>query len=245
MRPRMRDTVASSSESYAHMTTLMPEKRRHPKRISSGAHSSTPQRRRDRAGKQQALMQAALRLFASKGYEPTTTREIAAAAGCAEGLIHRYFEGKAGLLRALVEHHAAEPIWELDSRRQSFPNFEKEFVQLVEHEVERIWEKRDFLRVFIARAMVDPSLATTMNRAVIQSRSKAVAERLKRYPECAALLQEDLDVLAQSVSILGLIFGFMRPIVLGQDRTLARNTANRFARFLVRAGISPNPKKLS
>jgi hypothetical protein len=63
-----------------------------------------PKRKRDRAGKQRALMLAALRLFATKGYEATTTREIASAAGCAEGLIHRYFKGKAGLLPALVEY---------------------------------------------------------------------------------------------------------------------------------------------
>jgi AcrR family transcriptional regulator len=48
-------------------------------------------RKRDRAGKQRALMMAALHLFAAKGFEATSTREIAAAAGCAEGLIHRYF----------------------------------------------------------------------------------------------------------------------------------------------------------
>jgi AcrR family transcriptional regulator len=60
-------------------------------------------RTRDRAGKKQALIDAALKLFASKGYDATTTREIAACAGCAEGLIHRYFSGKAGLLPALME----------------------------------------------------------------------------------------------------------------------------------------------
>ena len=62
-----------------------------------------PKRKRDRAGKQQALMMAAARLFAERGFEATTTREIAAAASCAEGLIHRYFGGKDGLFRALIE----------------------------------------------------------------------------------------------------------------------------------------------
>jgi len=66
-------------------------------------HTTRPRRTRDRAGKQQALIVAALKLFASKGYDATTTREIAACAGCAEGLIHRYFSGKAGLLPALME----------------------------------------------------------------------------------------------------------------------------------------------
>ena len=44
----------------------------------------------------------------SRGYEATTNREIAARAGCAEGLIHRYFGGKSGLLFNIVELHVAQ-----------------------------------------------------------------------------------------------------------------------------------------
>ena len=69
----------------------------------SNGNKARTARTRDRAGKKQALIDAALKLFASKGYDATTTREIAACAGCAEGLIHRYFSSKAGLLPALME----------------------------------------------------------------------------------------------------------------------------------------------
>jgi len=57
-------------------------------------------RTRNRAAREAALITAAGKLFASRGYEATTTREIAACADCAEGLIHRYFKGKSGLLLA-------------------------------------------------------------------------------------------------------------------------------------------------
>src|SRR5436309_15559789 len=77
--------------------------KRQPKASRLKTVDATPgsTRTRDRSAKQQALIVAALKLFAEKGYEVTTTREIAACAGCAEGLIHRYFGGKAGLLTAL------------------------------------------------------------------------------------------------------------------------------------------------
>ena len=206
------------------------------KEPSSGEPSA--QRKRDRAGKQQALLQAALQLFASKGYEATTTREIAAVAGCAEGLIHRYFDGKAGLLRALAEDHAVEALGDSGPQLRPAAKFEDEFVRMVDRAVERMWQSREFLKVFIPRAMVDPSLANMMNRAVLSGRSRAVAERLKRYPRCNAMPLEDLEVLAQSVAMLGLVFGFMRPVVLGQDRNPARTMANRFARMLLRAATS-------
>jgi AcrR family transcriptional regulator len=195
---------------------------------------SLPNRKRDRAGKQKALIQAALRLFATKGYEATTTREIAAAAGCAEGLIHRYFKGKAGLLPALVEYHFSKELIAMRHSPRSAADLEEEFLQIVDWEVRHLWKNRDFLRVFISRALVDPAIASVIRRAVLSSRTKAVMERLKRHRQCATLSQEDMEVLAQSVGMFGLVFGFMRPMVLGQDRTQARNMAAILAATLVR-----------
>jgi AcrR family transcriptional regulator len=195
---------------------------------------SLPKRKRDRAGKQKALLKAALRLFATKGYEATTTREIAAAAACAEGLIHRYFAGKAGLLTALVEYHITEELMELRHRPRSAGGLQEEFLQLVDWEIEYLWKNRDFLRVFISRALVDPSLGSVISHAVLSSRNKAVMERLKRHRQCASLSQQELEVLAQSVGMFGMVFGFMRPMVLRQDRSRARKMAAVLAAMLVR-----------
>jgi AcrR family transcriptional regulator len=195
---------------------------------------SLPNRKRDRAGKQKALLQAALRLFATKGYERTTTREIASAAGCAEGLIHRYFKGKAGLLTALVEYHISDELMGMRHRPLSAMGLAEEFLQLVDWEIEYLWKNRDFLRVFISRGLVDPSLGSVISRAILSPRTDAVMERLKRHRQCSALSQKELEVLAQSVGVFGFVFGFMRPVVLGQDRMQARNMAAILAAMLVR-----------
>ncbi len=200
---------------------------------------SLPNRKRDRAGKQKALLQAALRLFATKGYERTTTREIAAAAGCAEGLIHRYFKGKAGLLTALVEYHISDELMGMRQRPLSAVGLEEEFLQLVDWEIEYLWKNRDFLRVFISRGLVDPSLGGVISRAILSPRTHAVMERLKHHRQCVSLPQEELEVLARSVGVFGFVFGFMRPVVLGQDRSQARNMAAILAAMLVR-GLSLN-----
>jgi len=197
--------------------------------------SARRKRTRNRAGKQYALIQAALKLFATKGYEATKTREIAAAAGCAEGLIHRYFKGKAGLLTALIEDHYSNEIVELGRQLQPGSDFEAEFVQMVLWEVERFWERRDFLKVFIPRAFVDPAAAAVLKRAVISMRAGAILERLQRYQVCARLPQEELEALAQAVGMLGLVFGFMRPMVLGQDRASATQMAARMSKLLVQS----------
>ena len=199
-----------------------------------------PNRKRDRAGKQKALLQAALRLFATKGYEVTTTREIAAAAGCAEGLIHRYFKGKAGLLTALVEYH--------DHRRaggnapsSAIRRGSRGRVPSVGGLGNRISCGRTGIfsaYLFRGRYWIRRSDGV-ISRAVLSSRTKAVMECLKRHQQCAHLPQEELEVLAQSVGMFGLVFGFMRPVVLGQERTQARKMAATLACMVVR-GLHPS-----
>jgi AcrR family transcriptional regulator len=62
--------------------------------------SSPPPSKRDGAATRQKLLRAALELFTTVGFRATTTPEIAARAGVAEGTIYRHFSGKEELLLA-------------------------------------------------------------------------------------------------------------------------------------------------
>src|SRR2546428_9613898 len=110
------------------------------------------ERKRNRFARERALILAAGKLFASRGYDATTTREIAACAGCAEGLIHRYFSGKAGLLLALIRFRVSQEVLDLTDGLPLAPNLQQEILQLLDWEVEHMWRDRDFLRVIIPRA---------------------------------------------------------------------------------------------
>jgi AcrR family transcriptional regulator len=56
----------------------------------------------------QRILDAALMLFAAKGYEATTMRDIAAAAECSLGLTYRYFVRKEELVLALYQRLATQ-----------------------------------------------------------------------------------------------------------------------------------------
>ena len=58
--------------------------------------------------KRDDICDAALELFAEKGIEATTTREIAEQAGAAEGTLYRHFDGKADLAQWLYRRCAGE-----------------------------------------------------------------------------------------------------------------------------------------
>lgn len=57
------------------------------------------------ADKREAILDAALALFAERGFHGTSVPEIAKLAGVGAGTIYRYFEGKEALVNALYQLH--------------------------------------------------------------------------------------------------------------------------------------------
>ncbi len=68
-------------------------------------HAASP-RTRDPEGKRNALLEAGRALFVEKGFEATTTRMIAAAAGVSEGVLFHQFGSKLALFSELMRDFA-------------------------------------------------------------------------------------------------------------------------------------------
>ncbi|HEX4226454.1 MAG TPA: TetR family transcriptional regulator [Pseudonocardiaceae bacterium] len=69
-----------------------------------------PPRRRDADATRAALLTAARDLFAERGFEQTTVRDIAARAGVNQALLFRYFGSKDGLFDATMTSSSRELI---------------------------------------------------------------------------------------------------------------------------------------
>jgi AcrR family transcriptional regulator len=65
---------------------------------------------RGRSDVQEALIEAATRLFSERGPAAVGVREIAQSAGVNHGLVHRHFGSKTGLLKAVVNTLAEEIV---------------------------------------------------------------------------------------------------------------------------------------
>jgi AcrR family transcriptional regulator len=190
---------------------------------------------RNRAVKEQALIQAATKLFAAGGYESTKTREIAALAGCAEGLIHRYFKGKAGLLLAIVQSRITQEVSDISAQIPLAGNLKDEIRQLARWEVERMWRDRDFLKIVMPRALLDPSIGRVVNRMGPERRCEIISARLRTFKKSKDLRAEDIRAIAEFVGSIGYLFGFLRPVLLQQNRKLSRQTADSITDILVRS----------
>ncbi|MFJ7215895.1 TetR family transcriptional regulator [Amycolatopsis sp. NPDC098790] len=67
-------------------------------------------RRRDAAATQQALLDAAAKLFAERGFDRTTVRDIAGEAGANQALLFRYFGSKEALFEAVIARDGREQL---------------------------------------------------------------------------------------------------------------------------------------
>ena len=114
------------------------------------------------------------------------------------------------------------------------PNLEQEVVQLVEFELQRMWDDREFLRVLIPRAHVDSHLGPVLKRIGPSRRAETIGERLKAVCKGKSISDQDLEVLSHFIGIMGFIFGYMRPVILGDDPAQARSLAIATAKMLVR-----------
>src|ERR671921_2831290 len=72
--------------------------------VGSSERVLTPKARRTR----ERILEAALRLFAERGYEATTMRDVAREAGASLGLAYRYFASKEEFVLALYMRLAEE-----------------------------------------------------------------------------------------------------------------------------------------
>ena len=167
----------------------------------------------NRLAKQKALISAATTLFARRGYEATTTREIAARAGCAEGLIHRYFGGKSGLLFNIVKVHLAQDAATTIECPAS-ATLDAEIQKLMDWQLDHLWKEREFLCLAFSCGILQARLGNLLRKYMPHGRHWLLSGSALYQPGCS---NEDIEMFAHALISLGFEFGFMRPSI--SDRT--------------------------
>jgi AcrR family transcriptional regulator len=191
-------------------------------------------RRRDKEATKRALMEAAVEVFAAHGFDGATTREVAAKAGVNEGLIQRYFGGKSGLLEAIVGGLCSERITAC-KLAPCCGCLETEIAGFLKHEIAQAGANRNFMRVLLSRALVDPALADAMKQYYKASRLPVLIERLRIFQAEGKLdASADLEKLAATMAACAFGLGFMQQVIFAEDPdyldSIVTTTAQSIAR---------------
>jgi TetR/AcrR family transcriptional regulator, regulator of cefoperazone and chloramphenicol sensitivity len=210
------------------------------------APSETIGRRRDRQATKEALLAAGLQVFAERGYDAATTREVAQTAGVNEQLIQRYFGGKEGLLVAIIERFGLE-----ERRCCAMPpprtSVEAEINGFLSFQLEHACEVGDFLKVALQRSLCDPDVAREIGRQFAETRVPLLRRRLEALRE-RGLIESGADLEAAAMALSSLSFGlaFVDQLVFGADcerlRQIMRHVARVYAKGLTPAGARRDPR---
>lgn len=196
-------------------------------------------RRRDRAATESALLEAAKHVFAERGFDAATTREVAARAGVNEQLIQRYFGGKNGLLLAVVERYDHEESAHGCTLPPPGTDLETELDVFLHHELKHMWSCRDFTKVVLGRALLDPAIGAEMARTLQQSRIPGLLARLETLRARGAIDPDaDLPTVAAGIATLGFGLGFVDQVVFGREPDKLCAVVRSLVRTLVR-GLKP------
>ncbi len=120
------------------------------------------------------ILNAAQRLFAQKGYNGTTTRDLAQAAHVAEGTLFRHFANKKAILVELATQGWIEILTDLLTELSEMGSY-KAVAQVMRRRMLNIHKNADLMRVCFLEAQFHPELRDRIQAEVI-SKMSDVAE---------------------------------------------------------------------
>ena len=123
-------------------------------------HSNTEEDTRSR------ILKAALRLFAAKGYDGTTTKDLAKKAKVAEGTLFRYFPNKKAILIEVATQGWIEILTDLLTELSEMGNYHA-VTQVMKRRVLRMRENNDLLKVCFIEAQFHQELKEKIQSEVI------------------------------------------------------------------------------
>jgi AcrR family transcriptional regulator len=121
--------------------------------------------------RREQIIDAAMHVFAQKGFARATNKDIAREAGITPGLIYHYFDSKEALLKAIIEGRSPLRIINaLPPQALAMPP--EVFLRFIVMQVLGILEEENFvqlIRVFLPEVVYNANIGSTFSSAIQQA----------------------------------------------------------------------------
>ena len=173
--------------------------------MSEKSERKISRRERQAAARKKRILDAAARVFARKGYQRATTKEIADEADVGEGTIYSYFGSKRDLLLSLVSSMSESLLTPpegipSDDFGVLISSFLRDRLALAE-------QNADLTRVLLYEARFDDDLRREYVENVLRKMATRLEERMK--PLIKAGVLRPIHPGVASLAILGSFLGFV------------------------------------
>lgn len=164
---------------------------------------------------QKRILQAAQRLFARRGYDGTTTRDLAQAAGVAEGTLFRHFENKKAILIEVATQGWVEILTDLLTELSEMGSY-KAIAQVMRRRMLNLHQNADMLRVCFMEAQFHPDLRDRIQSDVIAKMTDVAEAFFQTAMDRGIYRPMNPRIVAQVFLGMFTIAGFSRDTVMAE-----------------------------
>ncbi len=162
------------------------------------------------------ILRAAQKLFARKGFDATTTKDLARRAGVAEGTIFRYFPSKKTILIELATDGWVELLTDLLTELSEMAN-DRAVAQVMRRRMLNIHENVDLMRVCFFEAQFHPELRDRIQSEVIVKMNEVAEAFVETAMERGVYRKMNPKIVARVFVGMFAIAGFSQDTMLGGE----------------------------
>lgn len=173
----------------------------------------TPQTEEDTRTK---ILQAALQLFAKRGYEGTTTKDLAKSAGVAEGTLFRHFHSKKAILIEVATAGWADILTDLLTELSEMGNY-KAVSQVMRRRMLNMRQNSNLMRVCFVEAQYHPELRESIQAEVITKMTDVAEAFFETAMEKGIYRRMNPKIVAKVFLGIFAIAGFSEETIMNPD----------------------------
>lgn len=197
----------------------------------------------DLSDKQKSVLRASLTLFSEKGYDRTSTQDIASMAGVSEGTVYKQFKTKEGILNAILapviqqvfpkaaDEFAKEVI------DAEFPSLGDFLRSLISNRLSFVRDNRRQIRVLLQRVISSPEFVAQLSGVAQERIGNRLAVVMKHYRDTNQVVDWSIDRVLHY--IIGIMISYAMPMILVPDQSLdVERVTDEIVAFLLK-GLQP------
>lgn len=162
------------------------------------------------------ILQAALKLFASQGFDGTTTRDLAQAAGVAEGTLFRHFPNKKAILVEVATSGWVEILTDLLTELSEMGSY-KAVAQVMRRRMWNLQKNADLMRVCFMEVQFHPDLRDRIQEEVIGKMTDVAEAFFQTAMDKGIYRQADANLVAKVFLGMFAIAGFSNNTLMQPD----------------------------
>ncbi|MBN3959767.1 TetR/AcrR family transcriptional regulator [Nostoc sp. NMS8] len=162
------------------------------------------------------ILEAAQRLFASQGFDGTTTRDLAQAAGVAEGTLFRHFPTKKAILVEVATSGWVEILTDLLTELSEMGSY-KAVAQVMRRRMWNFQKNADLMRVCFMEVQFHPDLRDRIQLEVITKMTDVGEAFFQTAMDKGIYRQGDAKLVAKVFLGMFAIAGFSNNTVIEPD----------------------------